>query len=58
MLKYENAWLNSRILIVSDALEGPPCVMTKMMSKVFRASMARNRIATINVGRSRGSVIR
>src|SRR5574337_1140558 len=57
MLKYENAWLNSRILIVSEAFEGPPWVITKMMSKVFRASMDRNRMATIRVGRRRGRVI-
>ena len=57
MLKYENAWLKSRMLIVSEALEGPPCVMTKMISKVFRASMARKRTATTRVGRSSGMVM-
>src|SRR5213594_3600539 len=57
MLKYENAWLKSRMLMVSDELAGPPWVMTKMMSKVFSASMARNRMATTRAGRSSGSVM-
>src|SRR4030095_10287869 len=55
MLKYENAWLKSRMLMVSDAFAGPPWVITKMMSKVFKASIARNRIATTRAGRSSGS---
>src|SRR5690242_13434565 len=57
MLKYENAWLKSRMLIVSDELAGPPCVMTKMMSKVLSASIDRNSTATTSAGRKSGIVM-
>jgi len=49
--------LKRRMLIVSEAFAGPPWVMMKMMSKVFRASMARKRMATTMDGRRRGSVM-
>ena len=45
------------MLIVSDALPGPPCVIAKMMSKLFSASIRRIMAAMNMNGVISGSVM-
>ena len=43
--------------MVSDAVPGPPWVMTKMVSKALSASMARMTTATMTKGSTSGQVM-
>ncbi len=45
------------MLIVSDAVPGPPCVIAKMMSKLFTASIIRIIAATNRNGATSGRVM-
>ena len=45
------------MLSVSDAVPGPPWVITKIVSKAFSASMVRITIATMMNGQTSGSVM-
>ena len=45
------------MLIVSDAVPGPPWEMTKMVSKAFSASMVLITAAIVRNGTSIGSVM-
>jgi hypothetical protein len=46
------------MLRVSDAVPGPPWLITKMMSKALTASMVRMIAATIRNGSTMGKVMR